>query len=84
LGRTPEQFIGLDESFSVKSYYPQLKARLKDLEEERTRVQESEALLQAVFRNLPFAFWSADAGASSNWQTKRPDAATAWSLPIPG
>lgn len=54
-----ERFIGLDDSFSVKSYYPQLKDRLRELEEERRRARESEARLQAVFDNLPFAFWSA-------------------------
>jgi PAS domain S-box-containing protein len=71
----------LDESLSIKSFYPQLKERLRELEEsrayqeqksaalvnlledvqeERRRSRESEARLQAIFDNLPFAFWSTD------------------------
>ncbi len=80
-----ERFIGLDESFSVKSYYPQLRRRLKELEEnrayleqksaallnlledfeaERRKAIENEARLKAVFENLPFALWAADASGS--------------------
>jgi len=50
--RLRDRFMGIDESFSVKSYYPQLKERLRELEAERTRALESEARLAKLNTEL--------------------------------
>lgn len=44
-----EQFLGLNESFSVKSYYPQLKELLEDLE---TKVKDRTSRLEEAIRVL--------------------------------
>ncbi len=50
--RLRDRFLGIDESFSVKSYYPQLKTRLRELEIERSRALESEARLAKLNAEL--------------------------------
>jgi len=47
-----ERFIGLDDSLSVKSYYPQLRERVRELEENRIFLEQKSAALINLLEDL--------------------------------
>jgi PAS domain S-box-containing protein len=47
-----ERFLGLDEDFSIKSYYPQLVERLRELEESREYLEQKSAALVNLLEDL--------------------------------
>ncbi len=66
-----QKIIGLGERSISKSYYPELRRRLeqlevqkKDLEEERRKARESESNYRSVIDNIQDVFYRGDAGGN--------------------